>query len=205
MDYDTVKTDRQLYTQTGEKSGIILACSTGKMGRQLSGPMAAKSGGKMGKGIGKMGLRMSGLVLKCGISTVSGTLNKTTAYKLQKASPMTNETDLYDALKYRVEVSVAGMRRYYNNSGRLHREEGPAVIGPNGECEWYRNGLRHRTDGPAFVSPIGVKEWYLHGKLHRTDGPAVIHEDGAKEWWIHGVQYTERAYRTQLKAQGYTA
>ena len=131
--------------------------------------MAAKCGGKMGKGIGKMGLRMSGLVLKYGISTVNGALNKTTAYKLQKVSPMTNETDLYDALKYRVEVSVAGMRRYYNNSGRLHREEGPAVIWPNGECEWYRNGLRHRDNGPAIEWPDGAKYWYLNGQNYAEE------------------------------------
>ena len=155
----------------------------------------------MGKGIGKMGLRMSGLVLKCGISTVSGTLNKTTAYKLQKVSPMTNETDLYDALKYRVEVSVAGMRRYYNNSGRLHREEGPAVIWPNGECEWYRNGLRHRDNGPAIEWPDGSKEWYQNGQRHRDGGPAVL-SSVAEYWFLHGVGYSEDEYHTALKDMG---
>jgi hypothetical protein len=123
--------------------------------------MGEKSGGKTEYCIARMALLLSGLVLKYGISTVNGTLNKTTTYKLQKVSPMTNETGLYDALKYRVVVDNVGDRNYYNHAGQLHRDEGPAV-------EWHD----------------GVKFWYQNGKLHREDGPAVIWRNGAKYWYL---------------------
>ena len=117
---------------------------------------------------------------------------------------MTTEAEVFEELKYRIEVDECGSRRYYNALGQLHRDNGPAIVFSSGSREWYRNGLRHRTDGPAFVSPIGVKEWYLHGKLHRTDGPAVIHEDGAKEWWLNDVRYSEQEYYALLTELGHT-
>ena len=118
---------------------------------------------------------------------------------------MASEKETFEALRYHITMGKYGEKQYRNADGQLHRVGGPAVVWGSGEQEWYQNNQRHREDGPAVDAANGYKEWHLHGKLHRTDGPAVIHEDGAKEWWIHGVQYTERAYRTQLKAQGYTA
>ena len=50
-----------------------------------------------------------------------------------------------------------------NNHGQLHREDGPAVIYPNGSYHWYRNGRRHRDDGPAEVFPDGKQFWYQNG------------------------------------------
>ena len=44
---------------------------------------------------------------------------------------MTTDVELYEALKYRVEVSPAtGTRRYYNSANQLHREDGPQSNGP---------------------------------------------------------------------------
>ena len=95
---------------------------------------------------------------------------------------MTTEAELFETLKYHVDVSPrTGTRRYYNSKGQLHREEGPAVVFSGGSCEWWQNGV-----------------------LHRTDGPAVEYADGNKEWWINGVEYTKQEYRTQLKALGHT-
>ena len=51
-----------------------------------------------------------------------------------------SEQDVFDALKYRVEVAKDGTRRYYNNAGELHRDEGPAVEWADGTKEWYING-----------------------------------------------------------------
>jgi hypothetical protein len=93
---------------------------------------------------------------------------------------MTNEADVYEALKYRTEVSDGGSRYYYNARGRLHRENGPAI-------EW----------------PDGTKFWYQCGLLHRADGPAMIQPDGSCEWWINGTEYNECDYNQQLKTQGY--
>ena len=94
---------------------------------------------------------------------------------------MTTEAELFETLKYHVDVSpITGTRRYYNSKGQLHREDGPAVEFSNGNREWWQNGLRHRIDGSAV-------EWY----------------DGHKEWWLNGKKYTQQEYRTQLKALGF--
>ena len=92
---------------------------------------------------------------------------------------MTNEADVYNALKYRIVVNPAtGTRRYYNHANQPHRE-----------------------DGPAIEFATGDKFWYLNGLLHRTDGPAV--ESGSYcEWHIWGTRYTEEKYRQRLKTLG---
>ena len=77
---------------------------------------------------------------------------------------MTTEAELFDTLKYRVDISpLTGTRSYYNHAGKLQREEGPAVEWPNGSKEWCQNGLRHRTDGPAIEWADGDCWWFLFG------------------------------------------
>jgi hypothetical protein len=52
---------------------------------------------------------------------------------------------------------------------------------------WYNNsGRRHRTDGPAIVYTDGCMMWFVHGERHRTDGPAVIWGDGQINWHLDG-------------------
>ena len=87
-----------------------------------------------------------------------------------------SEQDVFDSLKYRIEVDMCGTRRYYNSAGQLHRENGPAV-------EW----------------PDGDKLWYQNGQLHRTDGPAVESFDGYREWWFNGVELAEYQDRLNIK------
>ena len=74
---------------------------------------------------------------------------------------------VYEALKYRIEIGKNGSQRYYNADGQLHRIEGPAV-------EWE-----------------GGRRWYQNGQLHRTDGPAIEYTDGRKAWGINGKVLTE--------------
>ncbi len=58
---------------------------------------------------------------------------------------------------------------YYNDLGQYHREDGPAIIYPNGHKEWLINGMYHRIDGPAIEYADGSKAWYLYGeKLTKT-------------------------------------
>lgn len=78
------------------------------------------------------------------------------------------------------------MNRWYNEQGKLHREDGPAEVFPNGTEKWYINGLLHREDGPACVYANGSLEYRIHGKLHREDGPALVYHDGAEYWYING-------------------
>lgn len=38
----------------------------------------------------------------------------------------------------------------------------------SGKQEWLRDGLPHRDDGPALVEPDGGKLWYHNGVLIRN-------------------------------------
>ena len=74
------------------------------------------------------------------------------------------EQEVFNALKYRVEVGKRGTRRYYNNADELHRTDGPAVEYSNGVKEWWQNGHLHRTDGPAVEYAFGTKFWYINNE-----------------------------------------
>lgn len=79
-----------------------------------------------------------------------------------------------------------GLKKWYNN-GKLHRENGPAVITEKGDEFWYIDDKLHREDDqPAMIFKNGRKEWYNHGKLHRESGPAVVSHNGDQEFWING-------------------
>ena len=110
-----------------------------------------------------------------------------------------SEQDVFDALKYRIEVDEAGTRWYYNAADQLHREGGPAITCANGDQWWYLNNLLHRVDGPAVESTGGGKYWYQNGFLHREDGPAIIFEDGDKRWYINGKALTEAEFNQKVK------
>lgn len=72
--------------------------------------------------------------------------------------------------------------------GKLHCDNGPAVLEPSGTRRWYKNGKRHRKGGPAIEYANGTKVWYMNDKRHRTDGPAVMRKDhiGTAEFWVKG-------------------
>ena len=78
-----------------------------------------------------------------------------------------SEQEVFDALKYRVEVDVYGTRKYFNGAHELHRTDGPAIERADGTKYWYQNGLRHRTDGPAIEWCDGDKWWFIDG-VHLT-------------------------------------
>jgi hypothetical protein len=84
------------------------------------------------------------------------------------------------------KIDNRGNKRWFNESGFLHRIEGPAVEMSDGTKCWYINGKLHRKDGPARIESNGNKEWWINGECHREDGPARIESNGNKEWWIHG-------------------
>ena len=58
-----------------------------------------------------------------------------------------------------------------------------------GRLRWYLNGQLHRENGPAVVNPDGTQAWYLYGEKHRIDGPAVIYPNGIEEWHLNGIQH----------------
>ena len=75
-----------------------------------------------------------------------------------------SEQDVFDALKYHIEVDMRGTRWYYNSDNQLHREGGPAVEWAGGTKSWFQNGQRHRADGPAIEWASGRKGWYINGE-----------------------------------------
>lgn len=72
----------------------------------------------------------------------------------------------------RKEVQDGGIF-YLNDKGELHRLDGPAVVGPNGDIEWY-----------------------VDGKLHRLDGPAEQYIDGHKGYFVNGTNLSKIAFYT---------
>ena len=82
-----------------------------------------------------------------------------------------------------------GNKRWYNEFGSYHREDGPAVIWKNGNTQWYFNGKCHREDGPAIELVGGTKKWYINDKCHRIDNPAIEWCDGAKSWYLNDKRH----------------
>lgn len=51
---------------------------------------------------------------------------------------------------------------------------------------WDKTGFLHRDFGPAYQEPDGHKEWIRHGKTHCEDGPAIIYPNGTLSWRLMG-------------------
>ena len=62
------------------------------------------------------------------------------------------------------------------------------------------HGELHRDDGPAVMWPNGTQEWYQHGQLHRDDGPTWIFSDGTQVWHWRGERVTEEEH-AELRKQ----
>jgi hypothetical protein len=86
-----------------------------------------------------------------------------------------SEQEVFDALKYHIEVDIYGSRCYFNNANQLHRTAGPAIEYADGSKSWYQNDQRHRTDGPAIDWIGGRKEWYQNDKrIGSTAQPSYL-------------------------------
>lgn len=67
-------------------------------------------------------------------------------------------------------------------------DEGRKVVDSDGNVRFYNNeGKLHRVNGPAIEWVNGAKRWLINGKLHRLDGPAVEYADGRKLWYINDM------------------
>ncbi len=80
-------------------------------------------------------------------------------------------------------VEADGWIIYKNENGKVHRDDGPAMIAPNGYQSWYKNDIHHRDNGPAAILPNGTQYWYKNGKLYRKNGPALIWANGIQIWF----------------------
>lgn len=61
------------------------------------------------------------------------------------------------------EIDEWRTKRWFDDLGRLHRENGPAVEYLNGDFSWYVSGVRHRLDGPAVKLGDDLY-WFYHNK-----------------------------------------
>jgi hypothetical protein len=75
---------------------------------------------------------------------------------------MSTEQETFEALKYRIEIDREGNKRYFDQRGRFHCEEGPAIVYADGSASYYKHGLRHRLDGPACLW-LKDKKWFIDG------------------------------------------
>ena len=66
---------------------------------------------------------------------------------------------------------------------------------PDGDKYWYLGGKVHREDGPAVVKADGTKIWCLYDELHNEHGPAYEKLNGYKEWWLNGRYVTEEEHK----------
>jgi hypothetical protein len=115
--------------------------------------------------------------------------------KFTEVKIFTNETKYYRAGKLHCDdgpaiVSKAGYEAYFIN-GKRHRVDGPARIWPNGQLEYFQNDVLHREDGPAIIFPDSYKAYYINGQRHREGGPARIWDDNTAEYYINNKLHRE--------------
>lgn len=76
----------------------------------------------------------------------------------------------------RIKITSFGTKEYYNDEGDLHRDDGPAVIYPDGRLEWRINGVT--------ISRCSVIGSYLNWpakntrRVQRADGLKASFEIG---------------------------
>lgn len=79
-------------------------------------------------------------------------------------------------------------------NGEPHRnpKNGPAVVWADEYKAWHYKGKRHRDEGPAIIYPDGTKKYFVNGSLHRNpkEGPAVERTNGQNEYWEYGKKST---------------
>ncbi len=88
-----------------------------------------------------------------------------------------------------------------NKEGLLHSTTEPAFVGDT-HSVWYKNGRMHRDDGPAFVIDEKNCEWWVNGQLHREDGPAILSEACGNHWYIKGKELTEAEFDLYVFVNG---
>jgi len=85
-----------------------------------------------------------------------------------------------------------GTRVWHDANGRPHRDNGPAVIDPDGTEIWMQHGLLHNEHGPAIKRPNGYEAYWVKGEQHRLDGPAIKEPDGSETWMSHGKIHRDK-------------
>jgi hypothetical protein len=73
------------------------------------------------------------------------------------------------------------------------------VLNVPGLIQHMFDGKIHREDGPALILDMGIDIWYQNGKIHRENGPAIEFKNGDKKWFLQDREYTEKDYWRMVK------
>lgn len=84
------------------------------------------------------------------------------------------------------KLIIARIKKFKDPQAFISFEAAPTKY--NYRTVKLKNGKIHADDGPAIVGKDNLQEWYQEGKLHRDDGPAKITITGTKSWWKEGVR-----------------
>ena len=76
---------------------------------------------------------------------------------------------------------------------------GHRYLDPNEETWFNQDGKRHREDGPALIDAGGNKYWYRNDRRHREDGPAIEFANGNKLWYLNGRPHSETEFNEKMK------
>ena len=74
-------------------------------------------------------------------------------------------------------IDLIGTKKWFNNAGEWHREDGPAIEWENGDKSWIVNGKSHRLDGPA-------REWGYDNNYYYINGQQLTKD----EWESHPLR-----------------
>ena len=91
-------------------------------------------------------------------------------------------------------VSLNDVTIVWYKDDKIHREDGPAMIHPNGAVTWYLNDKVHREYGPAMIHPDGSKVWYFNNRCHNMFGPAIINSQADDFWYLNGIEYKKEKH-----------
>jgi hypothetical protein len=95
---------------------------------------------------------------------------------------------------------------FHDDEGRLHRDNGPAMIHHDGE-EWWVHGQLHRETGPAWIEPRG-EWWFMRGNeiteqvLDWIDENAISptwREWDAATWLLFQVSFGEELAHSPME------
>ena len=65
---------------------------------------------------------------------------------------------------------------------------------------WCVDGKLHRENGPAVIGKDGYKAWWVNGERHRENGPAIIcARSGIPVWFLNDWQYTEAQFNNEIQ------
>lgn len=90
----------------------------------------------------------------------------------------------------KVVIDSDGTKTYYNDDGQIHREDGPALIYPNGCTEHWINGeyaSNYELGAPDVVDEGGVT-WWHDRQHHSINRPANDYPNGQKLWLDNGYE-----------------